>query len=82
MDRLAATVTLDDGTPRFRWSDLEPDSLTYTTALVASVIEAQRWRAQYDAAKTLLIDAAAPVDSRSATDHGSATAARPPPIPS
>ncbi len=70
MDRLAATVTLDDGTPRFRWSDLEPDSPTYTTALVASVIEAQRWRAQYDAAKTLLVDAAAPVDTRSATGTG------------
>ena len=78
VDRLAASATLPDGTPRFAWSDLTPDSQTYTHALVASVIEAQRWRAEYDAAKTLMV----PVDSRSATSPGGVTAARPPPIPS
>jgi len=78
VDRLAASAALPDGTPRFAWSDLAPDSQTYTHALVASVIEAQRWRAQYAAAKTLLV----PVDSRSATNTGDVTAARPPPIPS
>jgi hypothetical protein len=77
VDRLAAAATLPDGTPRFAWSDLTPDSQTYAHALVASVIEAQRWRAQYEAAKTLLV----PVDSRSATGTGDVTAARPPPIP-
>jgi len=82
IDRMAASVTMSDGRPRFRWTDITPDSDTYTHALVASVVEAQRWRAQYDAAKTVLVDVRVPVDSRSATGVGDATVARPPPIPS
>ena len=51
--RMAATVTLSDGTPRFVWTDVRPDPITYTRVILESIAERQRWRAQYDAVKTL-----------------------------
>lgn len=62
-ERLAATVTLSDGSPRFVWTDTRPDACTYARVLLASIAERQKWRAQYEAAKAT----AAPVDSRPAT---------------
>jgi len=61
-ERLAAAVTLSDGSPRFVWTDTRPDARTYARVLLQSVAERAAWRAQYEAAK-----AARPVDSRPAT---------------
>ncbi|SDR72405.1 hypothetical protein SAMN04488543_0213 [Friedmanniella luteola] len=61
-ERLAATVTLPDGSPRFVWTDTRPDARTYARVLLQSVAERAAWRAQYEAAK-----AAKPVDSGPAT---------------
>ena len=52
LDRMAATVTLPDGTPRFAWTDVRPDHDTYVRIVLDSIGERQRWRAQYEAAKT------------------------------
>ena len=48
LDRLAATVTLPDGSPRFVWTDTRPDHDTYIKVILHSVAERQRWRAQYE----------------------------------
>jgi len=62
-ERLAATVTLPDGSPRFVWTDTRPDARTYARVLLASIAERQQWQQQYEAAK-----AAAPaVDNTPAT---------------
>ena len=50
-ERLAATVTLADGSPRFVWTDTRPDARTYARVLLASIAERQAWREQYEAAK-------------------------------
>jgi hypothetical protein len=65
IDRMAATVTLPAGTPRFVWTDTRPDPITYARVILRSIAERQRWRAQYEAAKA----AARPVDNLSATDR-------------
>jgi hypothetical protein len=65
IDRLAASVTLPDGTPRFVWTDTRPDPITYARVILKSIAERQRWRAQYEAAK----NATRPVDGYSATDQ-------------
>ncbi|GAA2109489.1 hypothetical protein GCM10009841_30840 [Microlunatus panaciterrae] len=57
-ERMAADVTLPDGTPRFVWTDTNPDQATYARVLLASIAERHRWRAQYETAK-----AAAAVDN-------------------
>jgi len=63
-ERLAATVTLPDGSPRFVWTDTRPDARTYARVLLASIVERQKWRDQYEAARA----AAAPaVDNAPAT---------------
>lgn len=51
MERMAATITLPDGSPRFVWSDHRPDAITYARVILAAVAERQRWRDQYEAAK-------------------------------
>ncbi|HET9872270.1 MAG TPA: replication initiator [Propionibacteriaceae bacterium] len=51
IERLAATVTLPDGRPRFVWTDTRPDSSTYATAILQAVVERLQWREQYDQAK-------------------------------
>ena len=49
LDRMAATVTLLDGSPRFVWTDVRPDHDTYVKVILDSISERQRWRAQYEA---------------------------------
>ena len=64
VERLAASVTLPDGRPRFVWTDTRPDPVTYARVILQSIVERSRWRAQYDTAKQAG-DAAG--DTRSAT---------------
>ena len=52
VERMAADVLSPDGLPRFVWTDDQPDPTTYTLILLRAVAERQRWRAQYDQAKT------------------------------
>jgi Replication initiator protein, pSAM2 len=65
LERMAAGVLSPDGLPRFVWTDDKPDPTTYTLSLLRAVAERQRWRAQYEAAKS-----AAAVDNCSATGTG------------
>jgi hypothetical protein len=82
VERMAAGVLSPDGLPRFVWTDAKSDPTTYTLTLLRAVAERQKWRAEYDRAKT-----AGPVDNRSATGshpsdlataHGSASPDNPP----
>ena len=63
VERMAAGVLSPDGLPRFVWTDDKPDPTTYTLMLLRAVGERQKWRAQYDQAKTAVAGA---VDNRSA----------------
>jgi hypothetical protein len=65
IERMAATVTLPDGTPRFVWTDTSLDTHSYVRVILNSIAERLRWRMQYEAAKAA---AAGAVDSCSATD--------------
>jgi hypothetical protein len=67
-DRMAAETLHDDGLPRFVWEDVPVSEHDYARVVMASVIEARRWRAQYDRAITLLAGTDPPVDNRSATN--------------
>jgi len=52
--RCCAEVTDDHGNPRYEWQPLDPTQITsgtWRSAVLASIAEAQRRRAQYDAAK-------------------------------
>ena len=51
VERLAASVTLPDGRPRFVWTDTRPDPASYAQVVLESVAERARWRAEYEAAK-------------------------------
>jgi hypothetical protein len=53
LDRMAASVTLPDGSPRFAWTNVRPNHDTYVRIVLDSIGERQRWRAQYEHAKTL-----------------------------
>jgi hypothetical protein len=66
IERMAATVTLPDGTPRFVWTDTSLDAHSYVRVILHSIAERLRWRTQYEAAKAA---AAGAVDSYSATDR-------------
>lgn len=50
IERMAADVTMADGTPRFIWSDLNVDAETYIRVVLHSVAERARWREQYQQA--------------------------------
>jgi hypothetical protein len=50
--------------PRFVWTDTRPDAGTYARVLLDSIAERQKWREQYEAARTAT---AAPVDNRPTT---------------
>jgi Replication initiator protein, pSAM2 len=63
VERMATNVLSPDGLPRFVWTDAEPDPTTYTLTLLRAVAERQRWRAEYEKAKTV----AGAVNNRSAT---------------
>jgi hypothetical protein len=69
LDRLAATVTLPDGSPRFIWTDTRPDHDTYVKVILQSVAERQRWRAGYEAAKSAAAAMTRTVDSVSTIDQ-------------
>jgi hypothetical protein len=71
-NRMAAETLHDDGKPRFVWEDVPVTEHDYARVVMATVVEARRWRAQYDHAKTLVAGTDPPVDNRSAT---------PPPMP-
>lgn len=49
-ERMAAEVTLSDGSQRFVWSDLQVDADTYVHVVLRSVAERARWREQYQKA--------------------------------
>ena len=63
LDRMATSVTLSDGSPRFMWTDTRPEANIYVRVIIASVLERQQWRTLYEAAKACRV----PVDSLSAT---------------
>jgi Replication initiator protein, pSAM2 len=65
LDRMAASITLPDGSPRFVWTDTRPDADIYARVILASVLERQQWRTLYQAAKACQV----PVDSLSATNR-------------
>jgi hypothetical protein len=46
IERMAATVTLPEGTPRFVWTDTSLDLHSYVRVILASIAERLRWRAQ------------------------------------
>ena len=71
LERMAADVLSSDGLPRYIWTDERLDPTTYTLMLLKAVAERQRWRAQYDRAKTAAVNGA--VDSVSATGAGPPT---------
>jgi hypothetical protein len=50
-DRMATSVLAADGKPRFVWEDLPVHGRDYIRVVMGSVIEAHRWRRQYEAAK-------------------------------
>jgi Holliday junction resolvase RusA-like endonuclease len=63
IERMAASVTLPDGSPRFVWTDSRPDHDSYVKAIFRSITERLRWRAQYEAAKRAAASGAGVVDS-------------------
>jgi len=73
IERLAASVTLPDGRPRFVWHNCGVDHAGYVWTILQSVNERARWREQYEAAKKHQ----GPVDNVSAVDHENGD--RPPP---
>jgi hypothetical protein len=50
-ERLAADVLAADGMPRFVWEDVPVAERDYVTVVMHTVREAERWRAEYRAAK-------------------------------
>lgn len=44
VERLAAETLLDDGHPRFVWTDTKTDPATYVQVILESIAERQRWR--------------------------------------
>jgi hypothetical protein len=59
-DRIAASVLADDGLPRFVWEALPVESADYLMVVMRSVVQALRWRAQYDDAKRAATSRASP----------------------
>lgn len=56
IERMAADVTLADGSPRFVWTDTRPDPVIYARVLLQSIAERHRWREQYERAKAGAVD--------------------------
>ena len=50
-NRLAADVLAEDGRPRFIWEEIPISEADYVETVLATVVQAQRWRAEYEAAK-------------------------------
>lgn len=76
-NRMAAETLHEDGRPRFVWDDVPLSQYDYGRVVMATVIEARRWRAQYDRAKELLAGTDPPVDNGSATANVRASSMRP-----
>jgi hypothetical protein len=53
-DRMAADVLAADGLPRFVWADVPVVDRDYVQVVMRSVLEAQRWRREYESAKQLV----------------------------
>ena len=68
VERLAATVTLPDGRPRFVWTDTKTDPISYARVILESVMERARWRTQYETAKAVQSRSATQIDTD--TDPG------------
>lgn len=68
-NRMAAETLDEDGKPRFVWDDVPLSQYDYGRVVMGTVLEARRWRAQYDRAKQLLAGTDPPVDNRSATEQ-------------
>jgi hypothetical protein len=59
-DRMAADVLATDGLPRFVWADVPVVDRDYVQVVMKSVLEAQRWRREYESAKALVAARASP----------------------
>ncbi|MDN5795881.1 MAG: replication initiation protein [Intrasporangium sp.] len=68
VDRMSTQALTDTGEPRYRWSAVTLPPEKATGAILDSILERRRWRAQYERAKTILNGTGPPVDSNSATD--------------
>ena len=62
-DRMAADVLAEDGLPRFVWEDVPVAERDYVTVVMASVLEAKRWRQEYQAAKQQAAARASPMSA-------------------
>jgi len=62
-DRMAADVLAEDGLPRFVWEDVPVAERDYVTVVMASVVEAKRWRQEYQAAKEQAAARASPMSA-------------------
>ncbi|HEY9294162.1 MAG TPA: replication initiator [Microlunatus sp.] len=60
VERLAASVTLPDGRPRFEWTDAPVDPHSYAMVIMESVAERSRWREQYESARAVDTSSATP----------------------
>jgi hypothetical protein len=73
-DRWSAEVLTDDGRRRFVWEDMPTDDADYIDVVMGSIAEQQRWRREYESARTrwdaVRSRSHPPVDSRSATQTG------------
>ncbi|MGZ4629550.1 replication initiator [Oryzihumus sp.] len=67
--RCAADVLDTDGLPRFVWEDTPATERDYTAAVITSIRQARRWRAQYQHAKTIRDGSDPPVETNSATNQ-------------
>jgi hypothetical protein len=52
-DRLATSVLEADGLPRFVWEEIPVHDRDYVRVVASTVLQAQRWRAEYEHAKRL-----------------------------
>jgi hypothetical protein len=85
-DRMASSALAADGKPRFLWEDLRASAADYAHQVLASIVEARRWRRQYAEAKWRVSQPgsrAGPVETNSATTQEpstttATTAPRPP----
>ncbi|WP_298457886.1 replication initiator [uncultured Cellulomonas sp.] len=77
-ERMAAEVLHTDGLPRYTWQDVPVSALDYARVVMGSVVEARRWRAEYERAREVMVGAAvcqragppvAAVDSLSAEER-------------
>jgi hypothetical protein len=67
-DRLSAHTHSDSRTPRYQWSTVTQPPEKARGAIIESVLERRRWRAQYESAKDLLAGAGPPGVINSATE--------------